>query len=258
MSTIEELEKIGFINVGNWRLSENNKIDYNLQEDKSKEILYSFVIKDKNTNQIIYIGKTIKTLIDRMKGYKKPGPTQNTNIRINEIIKEFLINGYEVFIYRFKQNEELFFKDLKINLAAGLEDNLIRKFKPKYNLHGNSKIVEEVEIDENNITLQYKSTSENNCYTGLKRASNSNLTGIINLSFIPQKFLPEFGVIVTVHLDNIMFESNFTNGNNNGQYDPRINSSLIGNWLNERIKVGDNFYVKICNNNTFYFYTNVQ
>ena len=115
----------------------------------------------------------------------------------------------------------------------------------------------DLETNENNILLTTKS-QDNDCYTGFKAASNANLAGIINLSFIPQEFLPEFGSTVNVYLDNLTFESIFRNGNNNGQYDPRINSTLIGNWLTDRINVNENFYVKVCKKNKFYFYVDPQ
>lgn len=256
MKTIEDLKGVGFVKTGNWFLTDNESIDFNLDNEKTKEILYAFVLNEKES-QIIYIGKTIKTLKDRMNGYRNPGPTQNTNIRLNGIIKELLNQQKEVFIYIFKNSEELLYKGFKINLSAGLEDILIKEFKPKHNLHGNSKIVEDLETNEENIILTDKSF-ENECYTGTKVASNANLNGIINLSFIPQQYLPELGSTVYIYLDNIMFEANFINGNNIGQYDPRINSKLIGNWLTERINVNDNFYVKVCNKNKFYFLLDVQ
>jgi hypothetical protein len=256
MKTIKDLEGVGFVKTGNWFLTNNESIDFNLQDEYIKEILYAFVLNEIE-QEIIYIGKTIKTLKDRMNGYRKPGLSQNTNIRLNKIIKDLLNQQKEVFIYVFKNSEDLMFKGFKINLSAGLEDELIKKFTPKHNLHGNSRILEDVETNENNIIITTKS-QDNDCFTGFKAASNSNLAGIINLSFIPQEFLPEFGSTVNVYLDNLTFESIFRNGNNNGQYDPRINSTLIGNWLTDRINVNENFYVKVCKKNKFYFYVTPQ
>lgn len=259
MKTIKDLEEIGFKEVGNWFLNIENTIDFSVEYDNSTELLYSFVSKYEDKIDILYIGKTIKTLTDRMQGYRKPGKTQNTNIRLNSILKSKLEENHKVHIYTLINQEDIRFKGIKINLSAGLEDNLIKMFNPKNNLHGNSKIVEDLEIDENNIIVELIKPENNDfCYTAEKLASNSNLQGIINLSFIPIEYLPEFGDIVTIHLGTLIFEANYINGNRNEQYDPRLNSRLIGNWLSERIAVNEMFYVKVCNNNTFYFYTNAQ
>lgn len=259
MKTLENLVEIGFNHVGEWYLNIDNLLDYNLIDDGSKELLYSFVQIDGNEKKIIYIGKTIKSLTNRMKGYKKPGNSQNTNIRLNKVINEFLLSNHKILIYVFKNDKNIMYKDVKINLAAGLEDVLINMFKPKFNLHGNSRIVEETETNEDNILIELiNPIVDNNCFTSKKKASNSNLEGKINLSFIPNEYLPDFGENVTIHLDNLIFDLYFRNGNNIDNYDPRINSKLIGIWLTERINVGDIFYVKVCNKNTFYFYTNAQ
>jgi len=51
--------------------------------------LYAYVIN----RQIKYIGQTVMELKQRLYGYKKPGPTQSTNIRLNELIKNVIIDG---------------------------------------------------------------------------------------------------------------------------------------------------------------------
>lgn len=259
MKTIKDLEEIGFKEIGNWFINIENTIDFSVEDENSTGLLYSFISKYEDKIDILYIGKTIKTLTDRMKGYRKPGKTQNTNIRLNAILKSKLEDEHKVYIYTLINKEDIMFKGIKINLSAGLEDNLIKMFNPKNNLHGNSKIVEDLEIDENNIIVESINSEKNNvCYTGEKIASNSNLQGIINLGFIPREYLPEYGDIVTIHLDTLIFEVNYINGNRHEQHDPRLNSRLIGNWLSERIDVNEKFYVKVCNNNTFYFYTDAQ
>lgn len=259
MKTLENLVEIGFNHVGEWHLNIDNLLDFNIIDDGSKELLYSFVQFNGDENKIIYIGKTIKTLTNRMKGYKKPGNTQNTNIRLNKLINEFLLSNNKISIYVFKNDKNIMYKDVKVNLAAGLEDVLIDMFKPKYNLHGNTRIVEETETNEENVIIDsIMKLDVNSCFSGEKKASKSNLDGIINLSFIPKLYLPEFGENVTIHLDNLIFEILFINGNKKDNYDPRINSKLIGIWLTERIKIGEIFHVKVCNKNSFYFYTNEQ
>jgi hypothetical protein len=85
---MNRLLSIGFINVGLWKLK-NDRIQYHLESHQiATNLLYSFV-----TNGIIkYIGKTTIHLSKRMYGYQNPGPSQTTNIRVNDKIKNCLLN----------------------------------------------------------------------------------------------------------------------------------------------------------------------
>lgn len=258
---IKELEKIGFVEVGEWMLNGDN-IDFNIVADNSVEILYSFVKIKNEKKEVIYIGKTIRTISNRLNGYKKPSISQNTNIRLNKKIYELLTNNNSVKIYFFNCNDKLTYKNYQINLSAGLEDILIKMFNPEFNLHGNKKIVEEVELDDKNIQLSsLKSEMDKdykckNSFNLTKTATVSHLRGKINLGEVLINFLPNFGEIVNIYIGEIVFQANFINANQGG-YNPMINSVTIGNWLVENnINVGNVFFIKICNNNSFHFYLN--
>lgn len=131
VSSVQELKRIGFKKVGKWSY-QDNKIKLELKEMENEEgVLYSFVVDE----EIKYIGKTIQKLVKRMKGYENPGKTQATNIRNNSSIQQILDLGNEVDIFCFK-GEKTFYKDYEVNIAAGLEDNLIDKLKPEWNISG--------------------------------------------------------------------------------------------------------------------------
>ena len=66
-----------------------------------------------------------------MYGYQNPGPSQNTNIRNNNLIKEFLSRGESVDIFALPDNGLLHYGDFHINLAAGLEDSIVSSLKPE-------------------------------------------------------------------------------------------------------------------------------
>ena len=71
--------EIGFKKVGKWSF-ENSSFQYELHENyTTKNILYSFVIED----EIKYIGKSIKTISQRLNGYRRPNISQRTNFRLN-------------------------------------------------------------------------------------------------------------------------------------------------------------------------------
>jgi hypothetical protein len=82
----------------------------------------------------MYIGKSTRTLNERMNQYKNPGPTQTTNIRNKQKIKEALVKGKSVEIYAFVDNGLFSYGEFKINLSAGLEDSIIKKIKPEWNI----------------------------------------------------------------------------------------------------------------------------
>ncbi len=81
----------------------------------------------------MYIGKTVRTLKERMIGYKSPDPTQKTNIKNNKNISELLKQGIPVRIFVFVKIENLQYRGIPVDIASGIEDNLIAMIKPKWN-----------------------------------------------------------------------------------------------------------------------------
>lgn len=128
-NNFERLKNIGFSHAGEWQLVDGS---LRLQLDRyanARNILYAFVIAD----QIMYIGKTVQNLSARMAGYRSPGPTQSTNIKNNNYISTALGKGNSVLIYVLPDNGLLHYGGFHINLAAGLEDSLIRELLPPWN-----------------------------------------------------------------------------------------------------------------------------
>lgn len=131
-SSVEELKKVGFKCVGEWNI-QDNKINLDLRDIKDQsDVLYSFVVD----NNIKYIGKTTNPLLKRMKWYEKPGASQSTNIRNNSNIKIALESKQKVEIFCFKGAFSLKYEGYKVNLAAGLEDSLIKNLSPEWNITG--------------------------------------------------------------------------------------------------------------------------
>ncbi len=131
MSTLHILKKLGFTYVGEWSLSPNEEIKLDLVNgQKNKNVLYSFVVND----NIQYIGKTIMELQKRLYGYKNPGESQRTNRKNNIKIKKILLSGGSVKVYALMSIvPPLQYKGFQINIAAGLEDILIKEIKPIWN-----------------------------------------------------------------------------------------------------------------------------
>lgn len=109
---------------------DNELLRYELHQHRTaRNILYAFIAQ----GEVLYIGKSVQTLAGRMNGYKMPGVTQRTNIANNARIKATLGTGVPVQIIVFVAPEQFTYRDLSINLAAGLEDNLIARLLPPWN-----------------------------------------------------------------------------------------------------------------------------
>lgn len=82
---------------------------------------------------MVYVGKTTKTLKERLYGYQNPGSTQFTNIRGNAEILKALRAGKNVEIFALPDNGLLKYGGFLLDLAAGLEDSIINELKPAWN-----------------------------------------------------------------------------------------------------------------------------
>ena len=131
---MKRLLDIGFRKVGDWSSSATG-IEFSLSDcSNARNILYCFVA-DKS---VLYVGKTTQTLNKRMYGYKNPGPTQSTNIKGKANISGLLANGRQIEIYALPDNGLLHLGVFHINLAAGLEDSIVRNLNPPWNITGNT------------------------------------------------------------------------------------------------------------------------
>ena len=126
---MNRLLEIGFEPAGHWIL-ENDKLNFELTRHSSqKNILYAFVCD----GQVKYVGKTVRALSVRMSGYKTPGTTQTTNINNHKRIRELLSSGAAIEILALPDGGLLHYGQFHLNLAAALEDDLIRVIDPEWN-----------------------------------------------------------------------------------------------------------------------------
>lgn len=126
---MNRLLEIGFQPAGHWLL-EGNQLTFELaRHSAQKNILYAFVCD----GEVKYVGKTTRTLATRMAGYKRPGKTQTTNINNHRRIRKFLAGGVTVEIFALPDNGLLHYGRFHLNLAAALEDDIIRTINPEWN-----------------------------------------------------------------------------------------------------------------------------
>ncbi len=132
LSSFERLVNMEFRQVGEWSI-ESDKTKFTLNDASSaRNVLYAFISQD----TVMYIGKTVQTLKQRMGGYKNPAPAQSTNIKGNKFITEALMTDQTVAIYALPDNGLLYCGGFHVNLATGLEDNLVKALKPAWNRAG--------------------------------------------------------------------------------------------------------------------------
>lgn len=131
-----ELESLGFLNLGEWTTESDSKLkdvgdDVEVWNDVIQKdwALYAFCCGE----EVLYIGKTSRSINQRFIGYRKPGAKQTTNLKCHRHIKVLLSKKNTVRILIFPDSAMLQWSHFRINLAAGLEDALVTYFKPQLN-----------------------------------------------------------------------------------------------------------------------------
>lgn len=139
---MNRLLAIGFEHAGNWSFR-NGQLAVNLLRfGEQNNALYSFL----EDGEVRYVGKTIRTLRQRMYGYLRPGSTQLTNVRVNRLIVEALQQGRDVEILVLPDSGLMHYGQFHLNLAAGLEDSIIAMINPPWNGGERKKSIEQDDV----------------------------------------------------------------------------------------------------------------
>jgi hypothetical protein len=126
---LQLLLDLGFEQAGEWHLAQPG-LECSLSRlAPEHNILYAFV----SAGEVVYIGRSVHTLGQRMSYYKTPDLTQGRNIVNHEFIRRLLERGRAVQIYVFVPQDQLHYRSVAVNLAAGLKDALIAKVRPPWN-----------------------------------------------------------------------------------------------------------------------------
>lgn len=243
---MDRLIRIGFMQVGYWTLLTPEKIDYVLNSNHyTRDLLYSFV----SNGEIKYIGKTTQTLDDRMYGYQNPGPTQSTNIRVNGLIKGLLSQDKPVDIFILADNGLLSFGGFRVNMAAGLEDTLIKEIDPEWNKVGRTKIKEDKESEDPNLTEKQKTTekAETKDYFEIKLGQTYLGQGFINVPVSHSSLLAGDTTIIELVLgDKKEIIHGYINRRANKSENPRIMGGVpLRNWFQRTFQLDEMLKVTI-------------
>ncbi len=119
----------GFEAAAKWVLDDKGiKLD---RAVPSGQAVYAFAV----AGIVKYVGVAKLDIKRRLYGYKVPGPTQKTNVRVRPLIRTALEQGSEVEILVAKPLGGEW-NGLPIDQVAGLEAGLIRRFAPPWNVQG--------------------------------------------------------------------------------------------------------------------------
>ena len=126
----DRLLKIGFEKAGQWEL-EKDAIRANFtMHAEQHNVLYAFACD----GEVLYVGQSKRTLRKRMGNYS--GSTlrdSSTNGRNKSLIIELLKTGSSVDIYALPDSGLMHYGEFHMNLAAALEESIIRALKPRWN-----------------------------------------------------------------------------------------------------------------------------
>lgn len=120
---LKRLTDLGFEKAGSFSIEDAVlSLGLDLSYAEQEELLYCFVMN----GLPVYVGKTVKPLKERMMQYERGDRSQKTNHRINKKIVEALKQDNKIEIYVLTFSERETYRGFRLNLAAGLEDSLIR------------------------------------------------------------------------------------------------------------------------------------
>jgi hypothetical protein len=130
--TADGLRRSGFKRIGCWELSNEQKLTYPI-DLPSLAGVYAFAVD----GIVQYVGLASKSLRQRFGFYRNPGPRQQTNIRLNDIISGQIRQGavVEILIAHPPDHE---WNGFKVRGSEGLEAGLISEFNLPWNVRGST------------------------------------------------------------------------------------------------------------------------
>ena len=239
---MNRLLEIGFEAAGHWIL-ENDKLRCELtRHSMQKNILYAFVCD----GDVKYVGKTIRALKVRMAGYKNPGKTQITNINNHRRIKELLSENVAIEIFALPDSGLLHYGQFHLNLAAALEDDIIRVIDPDWNGGKSESMVSmpsspvELETDIEIVMLSLGTFS-------FVLQPTYYRMGFFNVGISSQNFLGADGETIELFLgSNLQPILGTINRRANTNGTPRVmGGTSLRNWFNENTSVSTNILVEV-------------
>ncbi len=126
---VERLLEIGFERAGYWELIDDEPHVEVQRYANAANVLYAFV----SDRELLYIGRSGRSLQLRMSGYQNGGPPRSMRERNRERIIAMLIIDHPIELYVMADPGNLHYGSFRVNLAAGLQYSLIEALAPPWN-----------------------------------------------------------------------------------------------------------------------------
>jgi hypothetical protein len=230
---MDRVLRIGFRKVGDW-LRTDAGVSYKLDGlAPHPNTLYAFVVD----GDVRYVGKTTKTLRGRLNGYVRPSDSQSTNKRIQALIRSALDAASSVEIYALPDEGLHHIGVFHLNLAAGLEDSIIRTLDPLWNGGRKAPVEPEVDTEEEiDVSCESQAASAFSFVLGMQKSYWNG--GFFNAGVAATKLFGADGQTLEIFLDDapepILGSINRTSAGNSS---PRIfGGRLLRFWFQERVR----------------------
>lgn len=249
---MNRLLEIGFECCGHWILEGEHLRCEQLKHKSTPRVLYGFAVD----GEVVYIGKTVQSLERRMAGYRRPGPTQSTNIRNHAKILDTLRAGSTVDIFVLPDPGLLRYGVFQVNLAAGLEDEIISVLQPEWNISGRStrqvlvarieEELEEIREEENPPKYIGAVPIAPARSTKLRLGKTYFHGGFFNTGVDTSKEFGEDGDAITIHIGDGGFVMGYINRTTNSNRSPRIfGGKELKDWFQASCHLDDELTVEI-------------
>ena len=266
-SRLNSLLEIGFREIGSWHIAESGLV-LNLNEmSDAVPALYAFVV----AGEVRYVGKTARTLQQRLYGYLKPGDSQRTSIKVRGHILDALLLSSAVEIFGFSDLRVQRVGRFVVNSAAALEDDIIAQLKPAWNggeHKGRLEATRSVKAPDSSARESTSDVQPRNKATDASGAAQKPqgpyFSVLIGQTYfrqgffnVPVDFARYFGdhdSAIAIHLpDNAHSIQGKVNRTVNATYAPRIMGGVgLRNWIQENLKVGGRLRVVVKDFGTIY------
>jgi hypothetical protein len=128
--TVDHLIAGGFRSAGCWKLDGAGALHHEMELPRNGGV-YAFAID----GIVQYVGLASKSISQRLNFYRKPGASQVTNVRLNEIISQVLQSGSTVEVLTACPPDQ-HWNGFRIKGAEGLEAGIIESFDVPWNIRG--------------------------------------------------------------------------------------------------------------------------
>ena len=128
-SALERLLEIGFESAGEWYLDGAEPRIELTRYENAANVLYAFGCGD----ELLYVGRSGRSLRARMEGYERGGPPNSMRSRNRERIAAMLMIDQTIELLALPDPGNLHYGSFRVNLAAGLQHSLTQTLSPPWN-----------------------------------------------------------------------------------------------------------------------------